>query len=105
MVKPEHLTTPRLILRQWTPQDLPEFAALNADPEVMRYFPSTLDRQASDALAAKAQAFLQGRNYVAPDDIAAILPQTAAHRLVPVSDAGRGAMEQVRAMIDATPIP
>ena len=55
--------------------------------------------------AAKAQAFLQGRNYVAPDDIAAILPQTAAHRLVPVSDAGRGAMEQVRAMIDATPIP
>jgi MoxR-like ATPase len=42
---------------------------------------------------------------VAPDDIAAILPQTVAHRLIPVSDAGRGAAEQVRAMVDATPLP
>ena len=57
-MKPECLTTTRLILRQWTPQDLPEFAALNADPEVMRYFPSVLDRQASDALAAKAEALI-----------------------------------------------
>ena len=63
MVKPEHLTTPRLILRQWTPQDLPEFAALNADPEVMRYFPSTLDRQASNALAAKAEALIAERGW------------------------------------------
>ena len=55
--------------------------------------------------AAKAQAFLSGRDYVAPDDIAAILPQTAAHRLVPVSSAGRGAVEQVRAMLDAVPLP
>jgi len=55
--------------------------------------------------AAKAQAFLSGRDYVAPDDIAAILPQTAAHRLVPVSSAGRGAIEQVRAMLDAVPLP
>ena len=72
-----------------------------------RWFAQGLSPRAALAVvrAAKAQAFLQGRNYVAPDDIAAILPQTAAHRLVPVSDAGRGAMEQVRAMIDATPIP
>lgn len=49
--------------------------------------------------AAKAQALLSGRNYVAPDDVQAILPQTIAHRLVPVGDAGRGAVEQVRAMI------
>ena len=62
-VKPEHLSTPRLILRQWQPQDLPEFAALNADPEVMRYFPSTLDRQASDALAAKAEALIAERGW------------------------------------------
>lgn len=72
-----------------------------------RWFAQGLSPRAALAVmrAAKAQAFLQGRHYVAPDDIAAILPQTAAHRLVPVSDAGRGAMEQVRAMIDATPIP
>ena len=50
-------------------------------------------------------AFLQGRDYVAPDDIAAVLPQTTAHRLVPVRDAGRGAVEQVRAMLDAVPLP
>ena len=48
--------------------------------------------------AAKAQALLMGRNYVAPDDVQAILVQTIAHRLIPVADAGRGASEQVRAM-------
>ncbi len=55
--------------------------------------------------AAKAQAFLSNRDYVAPDDIAAVLPQTAAHRLIPVSDAGRGSLEQVRAMLEAVPLP
>jgi MoxR-like ATPase len=55
--------------------------------------------------AAKAQALLQGRDYVAPDDVQAILPSTIAHRLVPVSDAGRGAAEQVRAMLAAVPLP
>ena len=54
--------------------------------------------------AAKAQALLAGRNYVAPDDVQAILPQTIAHRLHPVGDAGRGAIEQVRAMVQAVPL-
>jgi MoxR-like ATPase len=45
------------------------------------------------------------REYVAPDDIQAVLPQTIAHRLVPVAGAGRGRLEQVRAMIQATPLP
>lgn len=72
-----------------------------------RWFVQGLSPRAALAVmrAAKAQAFLQGRDYVAPDDIAAILPQTTAHRLVPVSDAGRGALEQVRAMIEAVPLP
>ena len=55
--------------------------------------------------AAKAQALLSGRDYVAPDDVQAILPQTIAHRLIPVSDAGRGADEQVRALLQAMPLP
>jgi MoxR-like ATPase len=55
--------------------------------------------------AAKAQALLSGRDYVAPDDVQAILPQSVAHRLVPVGDAGRGSVEQVRAMIDAVVLP
>ena len=54
--------------------------------------------------AAKAQALLCGREYVAPDDVQAILPQTIAHRLIPVGDAGRGAVEQVRAMVEAVPL-
>ena len=72
-----------------------------------RWFVQGLSPRAGIAImrAAKAQAFLSGRDYVAPDDIAAILPQTAAHRLVPVSSAGRGALEQVRAMLDAVPLP
>jgi MoxR-like ATPase len=72
-----------------------------------RWFVQGLSPRAALAVvrAAKAQAFLSGRDYVAPDDIAAILPQTTAHRLVPVRDAGRGAAEQVRAMLDAVPLP
>ena len=72
-----------------------------------RWFLQGLSPRAGIAvmLAAKAQAFLNHRDYVAPDDIAAVLPQTAAHRLIPVSDAGRGALEQVRAMVAAVPLP
>jgi MoxR-like ATPase len=72
-----------------------------------RWFLQGLSPRAALAVvrAAKAQAYLQGRDYVAPDDIAAILPQTTAHRLIPVRDAGRGPLEQVRAMLDAIPLP
>ena len=72
-----------------------------------RWFLQGLSPRAGIAImrAAKAQAYLSGRDYVAPDDIAAVLPQTAAHRLMPVSNAGRGAVEQVRAMLDAVPLP
>lgn len=55
--------------------------------------------------AAKAQALLSGREYVAPDDVQAVLPQAIAHRLVPIGDSGRGALEQVRAMLQAVPLP
>ena len=55
--------------------------------------------------AAKAHALLAERDYVAPDDVQAILAQSAAHRLVPVAGAGRGRVEQVRAMVEAVPLP
>jgi MoxR-like ATPase len=54
---------------------------------------------------AKARALMAGRDYVAPDDVQAVLPQAVAHRLTPVTGAGRGSVEQVRAMVEATPIP
>ena len=72
-----------------------------------RWFVQGLSPRAGLAVlrAAKAQALISGRDYVAPDDVQAILPQTTAHRLVPVASAGRGPLEQVRAMIEAVPLP
>ena len=72
-----------------------------------RWFLQGLSPRAGIALlrAAKAQALISGRDYVAPDDVQAVLPQTIAHRLIPVGDAGRGAEEQVRAMLQSVPLP
>jgi RimJ/RimL family protein N-acetyltransferase len=42
------LCTPRLLLRQWHEADFEPFAAMNADPRVMEYFPSVLTREESD---------------------------------------------------------
>ncbi len=55
--------------------------------------------------AARARALLGRRDYVAPDDLQYVLPRTIAHRLVPVAGAGRGPIEQVRAMLEAVPLP
>jgi MoxR-like ATPase len=72
-----------------------------------RWFVQGLSPRATLAVlrAGQAQAYLSGRDYVAPDDIAAVLPQTIAHRLSPLHNAGRGALEQVRALLDATALP
>ncbi|MBK6365896.1 MAG: MoxR family ATPase [Polaromonas sp.] len=66
-----------------------------------KWFVQGLSPRAGIALlrVAKAQALLSGRDYVAPDDVQAILPQTIAHRLTPVSGAGRNSMAQVQAMM------
>lgn len=45
--------TERLVLRRWRDEDAPTFAAINADPEVMRYVGGVLDRAGSDALLAR----------------------------------------------------
>ncbi len=47
------IATARLRLRRWRNEDLPAFAALNADPRVMEHFPGTLSRAESDAMAAR----------------------------------------------------
>ena len=44
------LATERLVLRGWRPEDRAPFAAMNADPRVMEYFPAPLTRSASDAM-------------------------------------------------------
>lgn len=45
------LRTERLLLRRWLPSDREPFAAMNADPEVMEFFPSVLTREQSEAAA------------------------------------------------------
>jgi len=81
--------------------------ALIAASRSGRWFVDGLSPRAGIAVlrAAKARALLSERDYVAPDDVQAILPQTIAHRLVPTAGAGRGRVEQVRAMIEAVPVP
>lgn len=51
LTAPAELETPRLRLRVWRDEDLAAFGAMNADPEVMTYFPKPLSRKSSDALA------------------------------------------------------
>lgn len=47
--------TARLRMRRWTDADRAPFAALNADPDVMRHFPTTLSRAESDALVDRLE--------------------------------------------------
>jgi len=48
------LGTDRLVLRQWTDADREPFALMGADPEVMRFFPSRLTEEQSDAFVDRA---------------------------------------------------
>lgn len=57
------LRSARVVLRDWRDEDLEPFAALNADPEVMRYFPSVLTRAQSDDVAMRAQTFLRAHGW------------------------------------------
>ncbi|MBB2916732.1 GNAT family N-acetyltransferase [Cupriavidus alkaliphilus] len=50
--------TGRLRLRQWRDEDLAPFAALNADAQVMRYFPAPLSRAESDAMAGRCRSLI-----------------------------------------------
>ena len=54
----EHLT-----LRQWKDADLEPFAAMNADSEVMRYFPSTLTRAESTESMERARRTIEKRGW------------------------------------------
>lgn len=58
------LTTERLKLRQWQDKDYePFFSQLSADSKVMGYFPSTLDRAASDAFADRIRQLIDEQGW------------------------------------------
>jgi RimJ/RimL family protein N-acetyltransferase len=50
------ISTPRLLLRAWKDSDREPFAQLNADPEVMEFFPSVLSRTESDRAVDRMNA-------------------------------------------------
>ncbi|MFV0549455.1 MAG: GNAT family N-acetyltransferase, partial [Limnobaculum xujianqingii] len=60
LIEPE---TERLRLRQWRSEDRAPFSELNADPEVMKYFPSTLDRATSDSMDDRCQSLIAERGW------------------------------------------
>ena len=57
------IKTERLLLRRWQPRDRAPFAALNGDPETMRFFPATLDREQSDALVTVIEERFDRQGY------------------------------------------
>ena len=108
MRPPELLAAQQAVLKISASEPLLDYLqALIAATRDGRWFVEGLSPRAGIAVlrVARARALMAERSYVAPDDIQAILPQAIAHRLTPVPGAGRGAIEQVRAMVEATPIP
>jgi RimJ/RimL family protein N-acetyltransferase len=57
------LRTERLVLRRWRQEDRAPFAEMNADAEVMRHFPSTLTREASDALVEQVERHFRSHGF------------------------------------------
>ena len=63
MAKLIKIDTERLRLRQWCAADREPFAALNADPEVMEFYPAPLGRAESDAMANRCQSLIAERGW------------------------------------------
>jgi RimJ/RimL family protein N-acetyltransferase len=57
------LQTARLRLRRWVKADREPFAALNADPLVMEYFPDLLSRRQSDSLIESIESGFEQQGY------------------------------------------
>lgn len=57
------IETERLILRPPVEADLEPFAAMSADPEVMRHFPALLDRDECRAMFGRINARIADRGY------------------------------------------
>jgi RimJ/RimL family protein N-acetyltransferase len=62
----ETIRTARLVMRRWRESDREPYAALNADPVVMRYFPAHLtlrDRAASDESIDRMEALFDAQGF------------------------------------------
>lgn len=63
MIEPIALETARLRLRQWKPSDREPFATMSADPDVMAFFLSRLNKSESDAMIDRCQALIAERGW------------------------------------------
>ncbi len=57
------ITTPRIGLRQWKESDVATFAEMVADPEVMRYFPSTRSLSEAADFVHRVSTFIDANGY------------------------------------------
>ncbi|MCM1355055.1 MAG: GNAT family N-acetyltransferase [Staphylococcus sp.] len=53
----------RLILRSWKPEDLAPFAAINKDEQVMKYFPSPLTDEETEAFYLRIQKEFESKGW------------------------------------------
>ena len=94
--------------------------AVHAAPALLDYVQALLAATRNDArfehglspraglgllAAARAWAFIAGRTMVLPEDVQAVLPSVAAHRLRLARGEGHARSEDVIALIHATPLP
>ena len=63
MKAPIEFETQRLLLRRWKIADREPFAALNADPVVMEYFPAPLTREQSDTTVDRCDQAIVERGW------------------------------------------
>ena len=98
-------------------------ALVHVDPSIQHYIVrlANMTRRSAELLmgasprasialmrTAQARAFMQGRSYVLPDDVKAMLLPTWSHRLVLKQDAkmrGRTGEELLQAYLSQTPVP
>lgn len=57
------IKTTRLILKNYTDQERESFYAMNRDPEVMRFFPSVLTKEESDAMLKRLSDGINQRGW------------------------------------------
>ncbi len=59
----DEIRTERLLMRRWREEDRDPFAALNADPQTMRFFPTPPSREQSDALVDRTEAHFEEHGF------------------------------------------
>lgn len=83
------MRTDRLLLRAWKASDLEPFAAMNADPRVMEFFPTVLTAEETRAMIGRIEAHFERHGFgpwavEAPDGsfigfVGLMVPTWAAH--------------------------